>query len=97
MLEPRAPVGQAGAAGNVAPPLQGRAAAPLRPSPLPGRPRGMGGEGRTPPAPPLCLVILQTESLEDALRQLYVLDAIDVNGAITGAACCSNDRVSGQR
>lgn len=34
---------------------------------------------RLPPPP-------QAESLQDALRQLYVLDAIDVNGQITGEA-----------
>jgi hypothetical protein len=28
--------------------------------------------------------VLQSASLEDALRQLYVLDAIDENGQITG-------------
>lgn len=43
----------------------------------------------TPAAPPRWpgpLLLPQAESLQDALRQLYVLDAIDVNGAITGGA-----------
>ena len=31
---------------------------------------------------------LQRESLEDALRQLFVLDAIDANGEITGGVGC---------
>lgn len=37
----------------------------------------------------------QTESLEDALRQLYVLDAIDVNGAITGTVKCARVQRAG--
>jgi hypothetical protein len=41
----------------------------------------------TAAALPCTAPVPQSASLEDALRQLYVLDAIDENGQITGETC----------